>query len=86
MQYNLTEDNELGQLNSMNLNSKGNTLSHPSISKYTNNPYKATSTLSFYKKLSDTKVLGKLLTANSTDSYFFFSYLLEIKSLTYFNH
>lgn len=29
------------------------------ISKYTNNPYKATSTLSFYNKLTDVRGLGK---------------------------
>lgn len=67
LQYKLVEDQEsldsdlhfAAQLKALNGNNKGNTLSHPSISKYTNNPYKATSTLSFYNKLSETKVLGK---------------------------
>ena len=47
------------QLNSMTFNSKANATNHPSISKYTNNPYKATSTLSFYNHMADARGLGK---------------------------
>jgi len=67
LQYNLIEDNGRVEedikmttnLQSYNLNSKGKTVAHPSISKYTNNPYKATSTLSFYNQLNPTRALGK---------------------------
>ena len=67
LQYNFTEDPAkleeglkfTAQLHALNLNKNGNTMSHPSISKYTNNPYQATSTLSFYNKLSDNRELGE---------------------------
>lgn len=36
-----------------------NMMNHPSISKYTNNPYKATSTLNFYNNINDVRVMGK---------------------------
>jgi len=67
LHYNMTEDHDkleeelkfTAQLQALNLNNKGNTVGHPSISKYTNNPYQATSTLSFYNKLSDSRELGE---------------------------
>lgn len=68
LQYSLVEDQDkfeqdmrlVAHLSALQADSKGNTTHHPSISKYTNNPYKATSTLSFYNKLSDTKALGNV--------------------------
>lgn len=47
------------QVNALNINCKGNKTNHPSISKYTNNPYKATSTLNFYNNINDIRVMGK---------------------------
>lgn len=69
LQYNFTEDQEkleeeikfTAQLHALNLSNKGNSASHPSISKYTNNPYQATSTFSFYNKLSGSRELGRFL-------------------------
>lgn len=68
LQYSLVEDqdkfeqdmNLVAHLNTLHADSKDNTTHHPSIIKYTNNPYKATSTLSFYNKLSDTKAIGNV--------------------------
>lgn len=58
---NFDEDMKLNaQLSVLNINSKANIANHPSITKYTNNPYKATSTLSFYNNLNDVKIMGKL--------------------------
>lgn len=66
LNYNLLEDPEISEedlkfgklLNVTNIGSKGNPSNHPSISKYTNNPYKATSTMSFYNQLNS-RGLGK---------------------------
>ena len=63
LQYTLAEDEERfeedikssTQLNSTTFNSKVKATDHPFIRKYTNNPYKATSTLSFYNHMADTK-------------------------------
>lgn len=67
LQYTNTEDEEkfeedmrlTAHLNAMNMNYKASATNHPSISKYTNNPYKATSTLSFYNHMNDGKGIGK---------------------------
>jgi hypothetical protein len=68
LNYNLLEDPEISEedlkfgklLNVTNIGSKDNPTTHPSISKYTNNPYKATSTMSFYNQLNS-RGLGTIL-------------------------